>query len=165
MWAYFFLGIIHIRGQGRNPSNFFVCFWGNLNPRQIGSEIIWSLVWMWIGMKIRWTIHALILQPLSFLMRLWNLYYIVIMYQKTFYQVRTKKLLINDFSFLEFKNSILFQNTIVWTRRLIIKSFYLPMATTVLYGQNTGNTGQLLLFYSRISDQNSNKKSVTKCFF
>ena len=110
----------------------------------MGDVTMPKLVWMWIGMKIRWTIHALIPQPLLFLMRLWNLYYIVIMYQKTFYQVRTKKLQINIFSFLRFKNSISFQNIIVWTKRLIIKSFYLPMATTVLYGQNMGNTGQLM---------------------
>ena len=66
---------------------------------------------------------------------------------------------------MELKNSILFQNIIVWTRRLIIKSFYLPMATTVLYGQNTGNTGQLIHFISKFPIRIQLKKSSTKCFF
>ena len=69
----------------------------------MGDVTMPKLVWMWIGMKIRWTIHALIPQPLSFLMRLWNLYYIVIMYQKIFYQVRTKKITNRYFFFFGIK--------------------------------------------------------------
>ena len=76
-------------------------------------------VCMWIGTKIRWITLVLIPQHLSYPTKMSSPYYIVIMYQIIFYQVRHWNTLFSMVLFFHLEKSSSFRTSLyVWKNRI-----------------------------------------------